>query len=776
MSHENKKPNVCEACGAKFARADALRRHTRKCAEFQQMGEAAEQMRAPSPNRDTAVAAVQWSGPAPKNTVHQLGQRMGSAIGEATVPNGSVLTASLSPHSVRTNPRSVDGQLTHIDSVGSHGQSLTEQSPNRQYPSGMVNLDLNTSQQSPDMQRRRQDLQPFSVNAFANSHTYSTGPPGMMVGDPGMPLFAEAADFQISSSFPPNIELDEDMAFLEEFLFPEYTFNRKSIPAPAPAPGIIPEKLEESSYVHALFISPEDVAEFEKHFIEADSRRQLTNFVFPRQSRIIRCLTAYFEYFDPHAPIIQHATFSVAGASPALVLAMLALGALYIKEHKFATPAYEAACILLADFVGDQNPERRSTFQFWPVQASLLCVQFGAFSDNEVFARRAQQQFACATEMLRDGLQKMKVNGPRQENDWASWSLNETFSRLASWTCALSATILANDPADSYVAPYQLLEISLPRNEEYWQARSAQEWNSGKSAAMRYNNLDFSSLTRSLLRGESISENISSFGLLSLVGWILSSVCHHEKLMMSMGPIDVFGNDFTIKIELALAAWEVTFRRYLRTDQFIFRPTDPLLSDCFPLLGSAYYHLLVGDQLRTLKGMADRPASVEASSMTWGTLPAIRPVSSVRKAVRYAANSILIRARMGLGHYQYMGPLNYGGYVISTICESALLLSWWLVVAQLSPGSGVLSEGEEDEAGNKSLEDIIADVFTELEDQDIPCTDPVSRVLAPLVFSRQTIPRCIYASTVQCILSEKKPLTTASQSNITPLQRTRFSV
>lgn len=55
----------------------------------------------------------------------------------------------------------------------------------------------------------------------------------------------------------------------------------------------------------------EDIDQFEKKMKARKMVELMGNFSLPRRSRLVRFLRAYFEYFDPHTPIVHRSTFSM---------------------------------------------------------------------------------------------------------------------------------------------------------------------------------------------------------------------------------------------------------------------------------------------------------------------------------------------------------------------------------------------------------------------------------------------------------------------------------
>lgn len=485
---------------------------------------------------------------------------------------------------------------------------------------------------------------------------------------------------------------DDDLEFLEDILLPEFIFNPTGFTTPMPfdlertaantalmstanesdtsqprlfLPRLPPQQETQTSVdqmgdarnTHVFDISASDVEQFKTKIAASDVQHQLTNFPFPKRSRILRCLSAYFEHLDSHMPFIQHATFSLCGSAPELILGVLALGATISAEHNFASSAYEAACTLL-DQKLTRDQQGSAPFAFWPIQATLLCVHYGAFTDNATYRQRSQDQFSLVSKMLQRGLEELNAQRSAPSQDWTGWSFVETFSRLACWTCAMSGILLAHDDSFHIKVPVHLRYIPLPLEEDLWRARSAHEWADLGGTPHQHGNLDFLTIAESLFQGEPILDPISCFGILAMIGWILLYICNHERVTIAVGSLDMIESEFTSRIDKGLGAWETLTRRHLRTGQVMFRQLNPLINDSFPFLGMAYYHIHVGEELRALKELATDQAVAEGNS-TPKTFPGFIPGQYVYKAVRYAANSWLVRAKLGISHFQQF-PNPYG--------------------------------------------------------------------------------------------------------------------
>lgn len=427
----------------------------------------------------------------------------------------------------------------------------------------------------------------------------------------------------------------------------------------------------EPGYFRFLATSDHDVQEFKRR-VDCLCHQQdlLKSFQFPRRSRIVRCIVAYFDHFDAHTPIIQHARFSLSDSHPALVLIMLAFGAMYLAENDFAAAAYEASRLLLEHYPIQPGAQDPSCYDFSPLQAMLLGVQFGAFSGQAAHAQHSQRQLAAVTEMLKNDLPLLDAQRALGDETWERWSFIETFSRLATWSVTLTAILLAYNPTSTYIAPYQLRNVPLPLDEDLWRARSASRWTAVAGRTKLHGELTLSDVADRLVRGDSIPDNISSLGMLSLLGWALTYICTQERSAISIGPAGVVHNEFKANMERVISGWETFCHRRMRADRIIERGFSPLFVDCFPLLASCYYHLYLADELRTLKEIASNGPLLPGALAKLRPLPSVVPLQLTHKAIWYAANSWLVRAKHGIGHFRDTAATNYGGHSLMTAYET----------------------------------------------------------------------------------------------------------
>ena len=479
-----------------------------------------------------------------------------------------------------------------------------------------------------------------------------------------------------------DYSFDEDM-FLEDSLLFQFAYNHSGLTIPSTPttrhqylqnlpPDLTPIQtaLSDSESparadrsVHdALQITVGDLQGFHGNMDKIDSAGDLTYFRRPTLSRTLRCLIAYFQHFDLHTPIVHFASFKISEAHPALVLIMIAIGAVHLSESAFADSAYEACCILILQHDKASIRQPKEAFQLWYVQASVLAAQYGACTGDTDLFYRAQQHLSAVQTAIYKGLPEIHAAKRDSSNDWASWIYLETSSRLISWMFVVSSMFLALDPYSTAILPPMSCSMPAPSDESVWHAVSEIEWKIAQRAQPTPE-ADLWTIAKSVMLGEMPPEScgrISANSLLALIGAILATISTQQRLTM-----DIFdpyrGN--TQRMERAISVWERLWRLHPRTERNMTRLDDPLLNDCLSLLGSAYYHLHLGEELFVLKKIAENPTLDLA-------FPPCNDRARCHKVIKFAANSWLVRAKLGITYLNKTGGLELGSQAITTAYES----------------------------------------------------------------------------------------------------------
>lgn len=130
------------------------------------------------------------------------------------------------------------------------------------------------------------------------------------------------------------------------------------------------------------------------------------SFRLPALPSLNRYLSTYFNLFHHHLPFLHPASFRPAEVSPALLLAVLSIGALYTFEHEEAYVLHIGSKVLVSQFL--QNKENFSSRKcpLWTMRSSLLNMIFASWSGEP-----KGLEWACSIK----GLLANMVDGNRYE-------------------------------------------------------------------------------------------------------------------------------------------------------------------------------------------------------------------------------------------------------------------------------------------------------------------------------------------------------------------------
>lgn len=131
-----------------------------------------------------------------------------------------------------------------------------------------------------------------------------------------------------------NLQFDDE-SFLEDILLCQFSYNPPGLtvassPVPDTGPAVnlpgLPDDIvqldvgdppnDTGQKVYgnpncAVQITTNELEVFHAKLMIADVDGTLANFQKPSLSRSLRCIIAYFQHFDPHAPFIHYASFSI---------------------------------------------------------------------------------------------------------------------------------------------------------------------------------------------------------------------------------------------------------------------------------------------------------------------------------------------------------------------------------------------------------------------------------------------------------------------------------
>ncbi|KEF51619.1 uncharacterized protein A1O9_12254 [Exophiala aquamarina CBS 119918] len=167
------------------------------------------------------------------------------------------------------------------------------------------------------------------------------------------------------------------------------------------------------------------------------SAPERTTLSYVNRSNLIHCVGLYGRHFQPNLPIIHRSTFAIAETSPALLLALMLVGACYSKDTIPRTVVDKLAMHLSA-WIGSQTHETEMGTPPLPtIQAGSILGYVIVSSRNQTVFRAAQYNLGRNISMA-ERAQIFDLKDPTiydalsmDSFDWTRWREEETRRRVA---------------------------------------------------------------------------------------------------------------------------------------------------------------------------------------------------------------------------------------------------------------------------------------------------------------------------------------------------------
>jgi Fungal specific transcription factor domain len=404
---------------------------------------------------------------------------------------------------------------------------------------------------------------------------------------------------------------------------------------------------------------------------------------FPSTTDLQRYLAAYVQCFHPHLPFLHIPSLnfeaseysipsrminreshfdhnSISGGGGCLMLAITAIGALYEHEMTPSKQLFESSKHMIAGFLeerrranlnrsgfGPNQQAEAETTPLWLVQAMLLNVIYGYNCGDKMSADIASNHCATLVSLARGaelsrpypGYMVMtngtlnsdiQMNGIKSndwnsvvydtgDSDWQEWKIVEERKRTLYAVFILSSLLVS-----AYNHPPALtnseIRLSLPCDEELWNAGNATTWRSmGGAGVAETHHVMFNAALGHLLtasqrprhqpkssdapfglgiRLKHLPESElkpNSFGCLILINALHNYIWETRQRHLARQWTSHDTDQMHGHIEPALRAWQAAWAA--NPTHSLERPNPfgagPLSADCIPLLDLAYVRLFV---------------------------------------------------------------------------------------------------------------------------------------------------------------------------------------
>ncbi|KEF62898.1 uncharacterized protein A1O9_00872 [Exophiala aquamarina CBS 119918] len=389
---------------------------------------------------------------------------------------------------------------------------------------------------------------------------------------------------------------------------------------------------------------------------------------FPSKYVVIRFVKAFFQHMTPHLPIIHEPTFDITVAPPPLLYQVMAFGALYLTENDIAFKLHTIGTKLIIEnqqealFSINESP-----FALWTFQSFILINVFKAYTAASLTDSQALRIFSFTIQLARQSLPE--VQKPRSMI-YKEWVYEESVSRCLAWCVVLAAMFGSQTREQFFSFPLSEKGFPLPSHHGEWQLDEAQ-W-----LGLATQPLDHLETFTGILSGQRRADDISTFGLLALTASLVCRICSFERSFTLEHPFlyRAFAAQMDQPLEILNDMWSWQARPLEEWGS----TRDPLAQCTNALLSLAFLHLYGSQPLDRMKKILIDPSSYTdvASLFDFMSDQPHAPVG-LHKALVRAAEDFRHDCRIGIGYLQKVAPHRFSPLSASSMCETALLLTWY---------------------------------------------------------------------------------------------------
>ncbi|KAF2272687.1 uncharacterized protein EI97DRAFT_203057 [Westerdykella ornata] len=276
----------------------------------------------------------------------------------------------------------------------------------------------------------------------------------------------------------------------------------------------------------------------------------LDTFHLPSLNTLNRLLKTYFDLFHHHLPFLHPATFNPTEVSAPLLLAVLAIGALYIFDQDQAYMLHIGSKILVNQFL--QNKENFSSRKcpLWTMQATLLNMIFASWSGDPKGLEWACSIKSLLANMVAGNRYELKLRSEAREGaqpNHEEWVVDEQCRRTyyAVYIFFGLLTLTYNHTPAMGFNEFDTLE--LPSSESLWtmEVSNDESWRESLKASKI---ITFRQAHDKLFQGE--PARYSAFATRVMINALFLEVWYHKRSPEALQDVVT-----EYKLRLALETW-----------------------------------------------------------------------------------------------------------------------------------------------------------------------------------------------------------------------------
>jgi hypothetical protein len=411
------------------------------------------------------------------------------------------------------------------------------------------------------------------------------------------------------------------------------------------------------------------------HIRSTDSEHAIPEgFRVPSLSSMNRYLATYFGLFHHHLPFLHPASFEPTRVSPALLLAVLSIGALYAFDQEPAYTLHIGSKVLVNQFLQHKENFSSRKCPLWTMQSSLLNMIFASWSGDPKGLEWACSIKSLLANMVAGNRYELKLRQEAREGrapTRAEWIEDEgcrrTYYAVYIFFGLLTLTY-NHTPAISF---NEFEDLQLPSTEALWNLKVADDaWQDHLRVSP---SVTFMEAHDNLFQGETLK--YSAFATRVMINALFLEVWYHKRSPEALQDVVT-----EYKLRLALETWEKSLD--LCEPEVFSVPLNaphkghPLIFNAKAMFRNARARLEV--DLKTVQEALRYHDSYEVAAAMSNARDRVKRSSEMIKVIQECYNCIETAVLQGVRWVARTSPTNWS--IEHPLCgmDLMIILSLWL--------------------------------------------------------------------------------------------------
>ncbi|KAF3770433.1 hypothetical protein M406DRAFT_325883 [Cryphonectria parasitica EP155] len=653
-SHTKERPFKCMKCRSTFVRRDLLLRHDRTVhAKDGGIPLHSDGKRRGGPKPKTVAAAAKPELGLDDSALEQMG---GGGDNGFDVETAAMLVADLHHKATAVMHGNSGSYETGQVPFAQNGDAIMDP-PTVTYPNGAIGL-------------------PTQWDAFHGEHKNSAlaSANGSFASQHSLATSASTVQPQSSSMFSRQANGHDSMT--SQSLANSTQTSTAGTPLSQGAHGLGEARQTSAGFKAPQLKSDEERSMIQENIRSTDAERAIPDgFRLPNLACLNRYLSTYFGMFHHHLPFLHPASFEPTKVSPALLLTVLSIGALYAFDQEQAYMLHVGSKILVNQFL--QNKENFSSRKcpLWAMQGSLLNMIFASWSGDPKGLEWACSIKSLLANMVAGNRYELKLRQEAREGRLptrAEWVEDEGCRRTYYAVYIFFGLLTLSFNHTPAISFNEFEDLHLPSTEALWNMTVSDEvaWQEqlGVSAGMT-----FMEAHEKLFQGEALK--YSAFATRVMINALFLEVWYHKRSPEALQDVVT-----EYKLRLALETWEKSLdlcEPEAATVPIISpHKGHPLIFNATAMFRSARARLEV--DLKTVQEALRYHDSYEVAAAMSGARDRVKRSSEMIKVIQECYDCIETAVVQGVRWVARTSPTNWS--IEHPLCgmDLMIILSLWL--------------------------------------------------------------------------------------------------